>query len=399
MMIELSTGNLLKADAEALVNTVNTEGVMGKGIALQFKNAYPEMFRVYADACKVGGIQLGRVQVFDLGGIGEGPRWIVNFPTKGHWRSRSRLEDVATGLNDLVETVQRLGIGSIAVPPLGCGNGGLDWASVQPLIEQAFAALPQVTVKLYAPSGSPVAADMPNNTVKPKLTTGAATLLLLMHRYLQGLLDPFVSLLEMQKLMYFMQEAGQPLKLKYQADTYGPYAPNLAHVLKRLEGHYILGFGDGASQPDKPLELVPDVVDEAYAKLARDDETMKRLDQVTKLIDGFEDSYGMELLSTMLWVMVASKDAREHLEVAIRAVQSWSTRKRRILKPNHLEKAWQRLKEQEWDFSAHSIVNSHCGESFNSRIEVLLARRSSRLEPNQRGRRLNGCRLANPKIV
>lgn len=356
-MIKLTNGNLLRADAQALVNTVNTEGVMGKGIALQFKNAYPGMFKAYADACKAGEVQLGQMQVFDLGGIGEGPRWIVNFPTKGHWRARSRLQDVAAGLADLVNTVQRLGIESIAVPPLGCGNGGLDWAVVQPLIEQAFAALPDVKVLLYPPSGAPVAADMPNNTAKPKLTTESATLLLLMHRYQQGLLDPFVSLLEVQKLMYFMQEAGQPLKLNYQAAAYGPYAPNLAHVLKRLEGHYILGFGDGASQPDKPLELVPDVIEEAQATLARDDTTMKRLDRVARLIDGFEDSYGMELLGTMHWVMVQNDEARKSPDVAVRAVHAWSPRKRLTLKATHLQKAWQRLKEQEWDFAVHSIAH------------------------------------------
>lgn len=357
MMIELTEGNLLKADAQALVNTVNTEGVMGKGIALQFKNAYPDMFKAYAEACKQGEVKLGKVQVYDLGGIGDGPRWIVNFPTKGHWKSRSRLSDVEAGLQDLVQTIRRLGIESIAVPPLGCGNGGLDWSDVRPLIETAFYCVDNVQVKLFPPNGVPQAVDMPNNTKKPNMTTGSATLLLLMQRYIKGLMDPFVTLLEVQKLMYFMQEAGQPLKLKYEAAAYGPYAHNLAHVLKRLEGHYIMGFGDGESKPDKPLELLPDVIDEAHDKLARDDETMKRLDRVAKLIDGYEDSYGMELLSTMLWVMVHNEDARKSPIDAVNAVQAWSARKRHTLKVSHLEKAWQRLKDQEWDFTAHSLTH------------------------------------------
>src|SRR5436190_13109579 len=142
MVVEITRGNLLKDRAQALVNTVNTVGVMGKGIALQFRQAFPEMHRAYERACKSGEIRLGKVHVFDLGGLVGGPRWIINFPTKGHWRSRSRLSDVQAGLTDLVNKVRQLGIRSIALPPLGCGNGGLNWEDVRPCIEKAFAAVP-----------------------------------------------------------------------------------------------------------------------------------------------------------------------------------------------------------------------------------------------------------------
>lgn len=355
-MIFEAKGNLLKAPAQALVNTVNTEGVMGKGIALQFRNAFPDMFRVYEDACRAKQVKLGHMHVFDLGGlVDDGPRWIINFPTKGHWRTKSKLQDIAAGLNDLISTVRRLGIKSIAVPPLGCGNGGLDWALVRPLIEQAFAELPEVDVLMYSPTGAPPAAEMPVRTAKPKMTKGQATLLVLMKRYLQGLIDPFVSLLEVHKLMYFMQEAGEPLKLKYQPATYGPFAPNLSQVLKRIEGHYIVGFGDGASDPGKPLEVLEDGVDEAIEYLASQDDTMKRIDRVTKVIEGYEDRYGMELLSTMLWVMTHHEDARNSPELAVELVHAWNDRKRKTLKPAHLVKAWHRLKEQEWDFFASSL--------------------------------------------
>jgi O-acetyl-ADP-ribose deacetylase (regulator of RNase III) len=354
-MIEIARGNLLNANAQALVNTVNTEGVMGKGIALQFKNAYPQVYKDYVVACKSGNLRLGQMDVHDLGAIGGGPRWVINFPTKGHWRSGSRLSDVASGLEDLVATVQRLGIESIAIPPLGCGNGGLDWAEVRPMIEQAFDSLPGVQVLMFEPNGAPAAASMPNRTESPKWTTASATLVLLMHRYLQGLMDPFVTLLEVHKLMYFMQEAGQPLKLKYQADIYGPYAPNLGHLLKRIDGHFLTGYGSGSSNPNTPLEPTCDGVDQAYAFLARDDVTNKRFDRVTQLITGYEDAYGMELLSTMHWVMVHNPDARKVCDVAIQYVHAWSPRKRQLLKTAHLAKAWQRLTEQEWHFSAQGI--------------------------------------------
>ena len=348
-MIELAKGNLLEAPVEALVNTVNTQGIMGKGIALQFKQAFPAMFRDYEKACKAGEVRLGKVHVYDLGGLTGGPRWIINFPTKGHWRERSRLADIEAGLRDLVATVQRLGIRSIAVPPLGCGNGGLNWADVRPRIEAAFAEVPDVKVQLFAPGHAPQPEAMPNRTERPKMTLGQAALIALIDRYLKGLLDPFVSLLEIHKLMYFLQEAGQELRLQYEAKPYGPYAKNLRQVLIRLEKHYTLGYGDGKDAPTRPIELLPGAVEEAKAFLAQNPEIRERMDRVVELIDGYEDPYGLELLSTVHWVMRENPEAREKPEAAIESVRNWVPSKRRNLKPVHLLKAWQRLKEQGWN--------------------------------------------------
>lgn len=355
-MIEIASGNLLTAPVDALVNTVNTEGVMGKGIALQFREVYDEMYKRYVEDCKAGRVQLGKMHVFDRGAIvADGPRYIINFPTKGHWRARSRLKDIETGLEDLVRVVRERDIRSIALPPLGCGNGGLDWADVRPKIEAAFAKLPTVNALLFEPKGAPPAAEMPRKTRRPVMTDSRAILILLMDRYLRGLLDPFVTLLEVQKLMYFMQEAGQPLKLEYTAGKYGPYARNLRFELQRLEGHLISGFGDGAENPDKALELLPGAVDEAYDRLARRDDVNKRIDRVAKLIDGFEDTYGMELLSTVHWVMVHNSEARAEPEVAIRDVQAWNTRKSVLMKPGHLLKAWERLAHEDWNLASASL--------------------------------------------
>lgn len=350
-MIELTKGNLLEAPAEALVNTVNTAGIMGKGIALQFKQAYPQMFRAYESDCKAGDVKLGKVQVFDLGGLVGGPRWIINFPTKGHWRAGSRMADIESGLQDLVATIKRLQIRSIAVPPLGCGNGRLDWNEVRPRIESAFAALPEVRVLLFAPGGAPEASAMPNRTERPTMTMGQAALVVLMDRYLKGLLDPFVSLLEIHKLMYFLQAAGQPLRLQYEAKDFGPYAKNLRQVLIRLEMHYTQGYGDGKDNPTKTIELLPGAVEEAETFLKDDEVIRQRMDRVVELIEGFEDPYGLELLSSVHWVMRANAEARESSEAAADAVHKWNSRKRRVMKKEHLIKAWQRLKERSWDAS------------------------------------------------
>lgn len=344
-MIKLCTGNLLDAQADALVNTVNTKGVMGKGIALQFKQAFPEMYRDYERACAAGEVRLGRMHVFDRGGLAGGPRWIINFPTKGHWRTPSRLPDVEEGLADLASVIRRLHIRSIAVPPLGCGNGGLDWAVVRPRIEAALADVPGLEVLLYAPAGAPAAEAMPNRTERPKMTIGQAALAGLMDRYLKGLLDPFVSLLEVHKLMYFLKASGEPLpRLKFQPGPYGPYSPDLRHGLMRMENHLTRGFGEGSDKPDVQLELLPGAVEAAETFLAAHSETKARMEQVAKLIAGFEDSYGMELLSSVHWVMQHNERAKTDAGVAVALVHAWNDRKKGLLKAEHLRAAWEHLR-------------------------------------------------------
>src|SRR6266581_5455067 len=174
-MIELTQGNILKADADALVNTVNCVGFMGKGIALQFKKAYPENFDAYQKACSAGEVQPGRMFIFELHSM-LNPKYVINFPTKRDWRAKSRYEDVGSGLKALIAEVRRLGIRSIAVPPLGCGLGGLDWRKVRPRIEQAFAASPDVRVLLFEPDGAPVPKEMIRSTNMPTMTPGRAVL-------------------------------------------------------------------------------------------------------------------------------------------------------------------------------------------------------------------------------
>ncbi|HEY3260545.1 MAG TPA: macro domain-containing protein, partial [Pseudonocardiaceae bacterium] len=169
-MIEFGNGNLLHAQVDALVNTVNTMGVMGKGVALQFKQAFPANFTAYKRACDIGEVRIGRMFVYDS--TRRGPhRYVINFPTKQHWRSKSRLQDIEVGLDDLVRLIHELGVASIAVPALGCGNGGLNWNDVYPLIERALRPLP-VRAIVYPPAGAPPAADMPIATPCPAMTVG-----------------------------------------------------------------------------------------------------------------------------------------------------------------------------------------------------------------------------------
>lgn len=343
-MIELTQGNILKADAEALVNTVNCVGFMGKGIALQFKKAYPENFEAYRKACAAGEVQPGRMFIFNLDSM-INPKWVVNFPTKRDWRAKSRYEDIESGLKALLEEMRRRNIRSIAVPPLGCGLGGLDWKKVRPMIEGAFASLPNVRVLLFEPAGAPAAKAMPIRTARPKLTVARALFIRLMEQYASQ--SYRLTLLEIQKLAYFLQEAGQPLKLKYQAGHYGPYAANLNKVLEALERHYTSGYGD-SQKPDVEIELVEGAAAEAEAYLVNHATEHERMARVSRLIAGFETPYGLELLSSVHWLAVHADSPANDSEDAIAGIQNWNDRKRRMFRPEHTRLAWNRLESEQW---------------------------------------------------
>ncbi len=347
-MIEFGSGNLLDAEVQALVNTVNTVGIMGKGIALQFKKAYPENFAAYAKACERDEVQVGRMFIHDLGQL-LNPRYIINFPTKRHWRGHSRLEDIEAGLEALVQDVKHFHIHSLALPPLGCGQGGLAWDDVLPLIQKAFAELPDVRVVVYAPGATPVAASMPNKTKRPNMTIGRAVILGLMHRYSEPGYDYPITVLEIQKLAYFQQVAGERLKMHFEKGTFGPYADELRHVLNKIEGHFIEGFADGKNQPTTPIRVLPAAAEEAEWFLKQQGETLERFERVAALIHGFETPFGMELLSSVLWVATQELHATG-LDVnrVIAGVHSWNERKQRLMHADHIRMAWQRLREQEW---------------------------------------------------
>lgn len=347
-MITITEGNLLKADAEALVNTVNCVGHMGKGIALQFKKAFPENYEAYRKACAADEVQPGSMFIYATGTMFK-PRYIINFPTKRHWRGKSRYEDIEMGLKALVEDIQRLGIQSVAVPPLGCGLGGLDWQRVRKMIESAFSDVPNIEVHLFAPGKTPPAQEMSVQTKRPDLTVPRALFVKIMATYSR--LSYRLTLLEIQKLAYFLQEAGEPLRLKYEEGIYGPYAHNLNKVLEVLEGHFTSGYGD-TQKPDVEISLLPHAVEEADAFLADYEESRRRLDEVARVIEGFETPYGMELLSSLHWVVMHHEPAAENVGEAIKAVQKWNERKRKLFSDKHLHMAWDRLSERGWLKSA-----------------------------------------------
>lgn len=340
-MITYTTGDILKADAEAIVNTVNCVGIMGRGIALQFKNAFPDNFKAYKIACDQDEVQPGKMFVFETGTF-TNPKFIINFPTKRHWRGKSRMQDIGSGLEALVAEIRERGIRSIAIPPLGSGLGGLNWPEVRLRIEEALHGINDLDVIVYEPNSAPVATQ---SREVPNMTAGRAALVVLMHRYLAGLMDPFVTLIEVQKLMYFMQAAGAPLRLNYVKHHYGPYADNLRHVLTKIEGHLVSGYHDGGDAPDKQLELVPGAVKDAEMFLSDHSDTKSLFDRVGVLVDGFETPFGLELLATVHWV--ATQEHAASSEEIIAKVHGWNDRKRRF-SPRQIDIAYQTLQSKGW---------------------------------------------------
>jgi len=343
-MIKIARGNLIKQNTEALVNTVNCEGFMGKGVALQFKLAFPDNFEFYQKACRNNEVHPGKMLVYETRGL-ENPKYIINFPTKIHWRQKSRYEFIEEGLKDLIEIIKAKSIHSISLPPLGCGLGGLDWTKVRPIIESAFMDLPNVEMFLFEPVGAPIPDEMPIHTKQPKMTRARALFIKMIEQYAK--LDYRLSLLEIQKIAYFLQEGGEPLKLRYQAGRYGPYASNLNKLLEVLEGHYIRGYGD-SQKPDAEINLLKGSIEDANRYLSEHSEAIKHLEHVKKLISGFETPYGMELLSSVHWLAIhRDRQAKDPIE-AISGMAKWSDRKRAMFKPKHIKVAWDRLVSEGW---------------------------------------------------
>jgi O-acetyl-ADP-ribose deacetylase (regulator of RNase III) len=305
-MIRFTGGNLLDAQAEALVNTVNTVGVMGKGIALMFREAFPENFRIYEAACKREEVTVGKMLVTENHALA-GPRYIINFPTKKHWIHPSRMEWIHAGLQDLVRVIREKNIRSIALPPLGCGNGGLPWPSVRNEIERALSALPEVDIVVFEPTDT--YQNKPKKGGVEELTPARAMLVELVRRYL--ILGFECSNLEVHKLAYFLQRfilaynLPNPLKLNFKANKYGPYADNLRQLLNALDGSYLHSAKRLADAgPLEPISLDHGRLPEVKEYIATEKVRRFRIaiEATEWLIDGFETPYLMELLSTVDWL-------------------------------------------------------------------------------------------------
>lgn len=356
-MLHYTKGNLLEAEAEALVNTVNTVGVMGKGIALMFKDAFPENNKIYAKACKDKKVNVGHMFVTQRSDM-LGPKWIVNFPTKKHWRQPTKIEWVSSGLKDLVQFIHDNKVKSIAIPPLGSGNGGLEWTDVRNLIEVSLADLHDVDILVYEPT--PRYQNVAKRKGVQKLTPARALIAELVRQY--WVLGIECTLLEIQKLAWFLERnieqfaSDNPLNLQFEANKFGPYANRLDHLLDALDGSYL--HCDKRIADAGPTDIIrfedskKDHV-QSYLKSSIAKPYVKALESTSALIDGFESPLGLELLATVDWLIV-KEDCAANLESVKCCLKNWpggaesAKRKQKLFDDRLLSLALDRLRSSQF---------------------------------------------------
>jgi len=325
-MIQYKTGNLLDSEAEALVNTVNTVGVMGKGIALQFKNMFPNNFKLYANACKNKEVKVGKLLVNEEEALLTGKKIIINFPTKTNWRLPSEYQYIESGLSELVKVIKEKNIKSIAIPPLGSGNGGLDWNRVKHILENYLSNL-NCEIFIYEPSA---AIQEALKKERVKLTPARAMLLSVLYELVRN--GEFVSEFSSEKIAYFLQRFGarETFKLEFQPNFYGPYSGKVKHVLYYLNGSYIMGYSSKDKKPFEELGLIPDAESDVNDFLNKPENVTHKstVEKTKSFLTGFYSPFGLELLSTIDFI-ISEKNAKTS-EAITKELENWSDRKKTL---------------------------------------------------------------------
>lgn len=343
-MIEFTTGNLMTSADAVLVNTVNTVGVMGKGIALQFKDEFPHNFKVYAEVCRKGELYPGKLLIVEDISPRYGKKTIVNFPTKVHWRNPSQYEYIEIGLTELRRFIEENRVESISIPPLGCGNGGLEWNIVKPMITSALDGL-HTRIHVYEPSTEISrllkASAMPIGNVE--LTTARAMMLYALFFY-ESLGEPS-NLFVANKLAYFMQRLGEPAfsRLKFTAASFGPYCQTVGKNLHDLNGKYLLGLEQMSLRAFDTFTLRYETLGEVktYVETHLSAASRQRLAQLVTLISGFQSTLSLEVLASVDYVMKDNPGIS--FEDTVQKVWEWSDRKKNLFKERYIKIAYDHL--------------------------------------------------------
>lgn len=321
-MIEYIKGNIFDSDAEALVNTVNTVGVMGKGIALRFKNEFPENFKAYKDAVKNNEVETGKMFVSRDRSFNGEEKIIINFPTKKDWRKPSQYSYIEQGLNDLIQKIKEYNIKSIAIPPLGSGNGGLEWELVKKIIHDKLDNI-ETKIIIYEPTKE---IKEVLKKERAKLTEARALLLYVLYDMVKQ--GEYVSEFSSEKVCYFLQKFGAEkyFKLKFIPNFYGPYSGKVKYILNILNGNYITGFSDMSKKPFDPLMLVADGYETVVNFINQKSELKEIGDKTKEFLEGFYSDFALELLSSIDYIM-NTHEVFEPDEIK-KQLEKWSDRKR-----------------------------------------------------------------------
>ena len=335
--MKFTTGNILTSHSEAIINTVNTYGIMGKGIALAFKRSFPDNYKTYRKAFENGELSVGKMFVHKTDLLS--PKYIINFPTKKHWRNKSKMSYISSGLDDLIDVIETNNIESISIPPLGCGLGGLNWTEVKKLIVDKLGVLDKVDVTIYEPGYQ--SAVKKTKSVS-SLTPTRAMYLSILKQY--EMLGEGISTLVVQKLAYFLQLSGEDLKLNFEKANYGPYSLTLNRMLEAFSPNYLQYEGD-LNNPITTLKLQSSRFEETdlYVAEKLDNNQKQRLESVINLIDGFETAFGLELLATVAWAKRNCPECSK--EEIIEDIHRWNERKADLMDSHMISVCYDRLEE------------------------------------------------------
>ncbi|MHC5310050.1 type II toxin-antitoxin system antitoxin DNA ADP-ribosyl glycohydrolase DarG [Myroides sp. LJL116] len=333
-------GNIFDSEAQALVNTVNTDGVMGKGIALQFKKAFPNNYKYYKAACKEGHIAIGKLLIFEEVNLYSGKKVIINFPTKKSWRKPSEYIYIEEGLDDLIYLIEKNAIKSIAIPPLGAGNGGLEWSIVKEIIERKLSNL-NIDIYVYEPS---VVIKEHLKCERVKLTDARALLLYVLYDLVRN--GEYISEFSSEKVCYFLQRLGgeQYFKLKFEPNFYGPYSGKVRYVLNVLNGSYISGYSDMNKKPFEPLSIITEGYEDVIKHIENNQELKDLAIKTTNFLTGFYSDFSLELLSSLDYLSI--KLNSHDITTLTQGLENWSDRKRSLFSnPKFVNISVQHLKK------------------------------------------------------
>jgi O-acetyl-ADP-ribose deacetylase (regulator of RNase III) len=345
MMINYITGNILDSKAQALVNTVNTVGVMGKGIALQFKIAYPNNYKSYLAACKRKELVVGKMFVTTDNNISSGEKQIINFPTKQNWRKPSEYIYIEDGLDDLINVIEQNQISSIAIPPIGAGNGGLKWEKVKKIIEEKLNHL-DIEIFVYEPT-TQIKEKLKKERVK--LTNARALLLYVLYDLVNN--GEFISEFSSEKISYFLQRFGasEYFKLQFSPKFYGPYSGKVRYLLNALNGSYIMGYSDMDKKPFEPLTIVADGLHDVKNHIENNPELYTIAKNTTTFLNGFYSDFALELLSSIDYI-VSSEKSFDKLIIS-QKLKDWSGRKQSMFSnPKYIDISIKHLQNAKINF-------------------------------------------------
>lgn len=343
-MIKYITGDILESSADALINTVNTVGVMGKGIALQFKKAYHNNYKAYVEACKRNEIKIGKVFIVKDSNLNSGTKYIINFPTKKDWRKPSEYSFIEAGLDDLVRVLNEYKIKSVAIPPLGAGNGGLKWEKVKKIIEHKLGNL-DVDIIVFEPTQH-IKEQLKKERVK--LTDARALLLYVLYDLVKN--GEYVSEFSSEKVCYFLQRFGAKkyFNLEFSPNFYGPYSGKVRFVLNVLNGSYIMGYSNMNKKPFEPLTLISDGYDVVKAHIESKSELISIAKKTMDFLNGFYSDFALELLSSIDYITTNQNSFEK--ELISKQLENWSDRKRSMFSnPRYIDISVKQLQNADFE--------------------------------------------------